>query len=387
MAAVMVPAGIPGPLHPGYIDDGRVGTAGVTTSYGAYLLAVTFAVLVLGRVSDVTGRRAAALVSLAVGAAACILMLDVQSSEALVAGRLVQGVAAGMTMTGVGAMVVDLRAPGRSQLASLVTSATPTVGVALGAIGSGVAISQLSAPDRFLYLAAVTATVVAAAGIVLSPETVAVEPDRRARLRQLTHHLRPTVAVPTEVRPLFAGAAAAYLAAWTLGGFYQSLGPSVAQTTFPAAGPIFWGFVVASMLGSTVLGGPLTSRLTPRTAGLTGLATFMAGVIGILVALEVASGEAFLAASVTAGIGFGASTSGSMRAVVARLGGASVAGTLAAIYLVSYVFASVPAFGGGLLVEQHGLQRMVPWYAGLVIILALAAAVVLVRTGRRGDPA
>ncbi|MCK5892578.1 MFS transporter [Aeromicrobium sp.] len=383
MAAVMLAAGAPGPLHPVYIEAGRVGTAGVTASYGAYLLAVTFAVLVLGRVSDVVGRRPAALASLAGGAAACLVMLDVQSTQALVMGRLVQGVATGMAMTSIGAMVVDLRAPGRHQLASLVTSATPTGAVALGAVASGVAISRIDVPDRTLYTAAIVLTAIAAVGILLAPETVRPPAAPTHRARELARNLRPTITVPSSVRPLFAGAAAAYLAAWTLGGFYQSLGPSLAQSTFPSAGPVFWGLVVASMLGSTVLGGPLTSRLAPRAAGLCGLATFVTGVVGVLLALEWRSGAAFLAASVVAGIGFGASTSGSMRALVARLGGESVAGTLAAIYLVSYTFASIPAFGGGLLIERHGFAAMMPWYAGLVILLAAAAAVVLVTTGRR----
>lgn len=374
LVTVMMTAGIPGPLQPTYVSTTPVTTVGITAAYAAYLLAATFAMLVLGR-------RPTALLALATGMAGCIAMLDVQSTAPLVIGRALQGISTGLAMSGIGAMVVDLRTPERHLLASLVVSASPTVGVALGAIASGVALEMHPGRTDTAYLVLLVLMTVLAVGVLCSAETSTPPPE--GRVVAVARAVRPRVAVPEAARPLFLAAVASYFAAWVLGGFYQSLGPSLAELAFPSTGPIFAGFTVAAMLGLTVAGGPLTSRLAPETGTLVGLGVLAASVVAVLLAVELRLAPLFIVASMTAGIGFGACTAGSMRSLLARIGSTSPAGLLAATYLTTYVLATVPAFGGGLLVARHGLATMVWWYGGLVIALAAIGAALTRRGARR----
>jgi MFS family permease len=76
-------------------------------------------VLILGSLSDHVGRRPVIITALAVDAAACILFLLAHGAGALFAARALQGVAAGLAATALGAAPLDLRPAG--SLAPLVS--------------------------------------------------------------------------------------------------------------------------------------------------------------------------------------------------------------------------------------------------------------------------
>jgi MFS family permease len=197
--------------------------------------------------------------------------------------------------------------------------------------------------------------------------------------------MRPRLAVPPRQRSLFAGVVAAFVAAWTLGGFYQSLGPRFARDLLYGDTYVFAGLVVASVLAVTATGGPLTGALAPRRATLVGLATLAVGTVTLVWALSMHQTAAFFVASFVAGAGFGAATTGAMRSLLADVHNTEVAGIFSAVYLVSYLGAAVPAFLGGRLIPPFGLMKVTVGYAGLVLALALAAAVIVTVTGRAAD--
>jgi MFS family permease len=382
MTAMFAAAGVPAPLYSVYEEEFGITAAGITGSYAAYIVSAALAMLCGGRLTDHLGRRPVVMVTLATAVAACVVLLRLEGPGMLVLGRVLQGVVVGVAMSGVGAYVVDLRRPGTTFLASLVASASPTLGVGLGAVGSGLLVDYAPWPRHLAYVVTAAVLLLCLCGVLLSRETVAL-PRGLVDWRQARGSLRPRLAVPARKRRMFLGVIGAFLASWTLGGLYQSLGPSFATELLHRDEHLYAGLVVASVLATTATGGPLTSRMAPRTGTLAGLALLCAGMVAILLTLRYEQPVLFLAASVAAGAGFGAATTGSMRSLLRDAHSTEVAGLLAAVYLVSYLGAAVPAFFGGRLVEPLGLLHTAYAYGALVVALAVVAGIVAVASSRK----
>lgn len=102
-----------------------------------YFVCAVFALLVLGRLSNHHGRRPVSIAALLIAIAGCLTLLWVHSSLPLLLGRALQGLAAGLASSAIGAYIVDT-APRRSRwLVAAVTTAGATVGLALGVFLSG----------------------------------------------------------------------------------------------------------------------------------------------------------------------------------------------------------------------------------------------------------
>ncbi|AXJ10228.1 hypothetical protein CFN17_11835 [Arthrobacter sp. PM3] len=114
----------------------------------AYFACAVFALLVLGRLSNHHGRRPVSIVALLLAAAGCLTLLWVHSYLPLLIGRSLQGLAAGLASSAIGAYIVDTppRRPRRRVLA--VTTAPATVGLALGVFLSGPLVEFAPTPGR-----------------------------------------------------------------------------------------------------------------------------------------------------------------------------------------------------------------------------------------------
>lgn len=382
ITATFAAAGAPAPLYSVYQEGFGVTAAHITGSYAVYIVAAAAAMLCCGRLSDHLGRRPVVVVSLLVAMAGCLVLMRLDGPGMLIIGRILQGLVVGTAMSGMAAYVVDLRRPGTTFLASLVASASPTLGVGIGAVVSGVLVDHAPAPRVLVYVVATVLLMFCLVGVLFSQETVDLPGKRPDRMGAVSS-LRPRLAVPASKRPTFVGVIGAFVASWTLGGLYQSLGPIFATELLHRDEHVYAGLVVASVLAMTTAGGPITSRLEPRTGTLVGLALLMAGMIAIVLTLKHEQPGLFLVASVIAGIGFGSATTGSMRLLLQDTDTTEVAGLLSAVYLAAYLGAAVPAFFGGRLVAPLGLLHTAYAYGALVIVLALVAGVLAVASQRR----
>lgn len=376
LGVLMASIGSPAPLFVEYERRYGLTSSAVSSSFCAYILVAAGSMLIAGRLSDHVGRRAVAVVALVSGIVGCLLLIRVDGAAVLITARIVQGLGAGLGMTTLGAFVVDLRRPGKAFLASLVTSASPMLGVALGAMVSGLLVDLGPSPFTLVYLVFALLLGASVVGVVLSPET-------SARLPGAWSSLRPALAVPGRMRALFGAAIATFVASWSLGGFYQSFGPSIAVRDLGQDSHFVAGVVVASVLGMTVVGGPLTSRLTGRGSGLLGLTALAVGVSAAAIALGHGSVGLFFAGSIVAGVGFGAACTGATRSLVASARPEEVAGVISAVYLVSYLGAALPSFLAGRFADRYGFPAVVDGYAVFVVVLAVAGGLLLVRLPRQ----
>src|SRR5260370_40538988 len=84
---------------------------------------------------------------------------------------------------------------------------------------------------------------------------------------------------------------------------------------------------------------------------------------------------ALLAGTVIAGVGFGSTFSGILRALLPTAAPDQRAGLLSAFYVQSYLAFSLPAVAAGLSVPLIGLSTVAYLYGGVIILLAVISMI------------
>src|SRR4051812_43010165 len=125
------------PLFNVYRAEDGFSNAGIAMTVVAYSAATLTTLLVLGRLSNHVGRRLTSIASIGLLVLGCLLLLDVHHIDILVAGRLVMGLGAGLASSSLTSYIVDAAPARPSWLASVASSQTVMLGLAVGAIASG----------------------------------------------------------------------------------------------------------------------------------------------------------------------------------------------------------------------------------------------------------
>lgn len=353
----------PTPLYAIYAAEWHFSPITTTVVFGAYAIAVLLALLVLGRVSDYTGRRPVLLAALGVQVAATVVLATAGGVDALLTGRVLQGLATGAALGALGAAMLDVD-PARGALAN---AAAPGVGTGAGSLVSGLLVQYVPAPTHVVYLALVAVFVLQGIGVAVSPETSARKPGLRAALV-------PELAVPRGTRGPLLAAAPILFAVWALSGLYGSLGPALARQLSGSASAVIGGLAFFLLAVVASLTAVALSRIPPRTVMLCGIVATTAAAAGTLAAVEESSAAGFFASTVVAGIGFGAGLQGAFRTVIPLVPPHERAGVLSVLYIVSYCGMGVPAIAAGVLVVHGGgLISAARDYALFLIVLAVAA--------------
>jgi MFS family permease len=368
----------PTPLYRLYQARWGFSAATLTAVFAVYVLFLLMTVLIFGSLSDHVGRRPVIIAALAVDTAACILFVLAHGVGALFAARALQGVAVGLAATALGAALLDLRPAG--SLAPLVTSNGGTVGLALGALGTSVLVQYGPAPAHLVWWLLLAAFL---AAIVL----VAATPEPGTRRPGALASLRPDVSVPRPARATFARAAPCLVAVWALGGFYLSLGPSLAAQLSGSPNPL-WGGVIAFLLtGPGAVTASVFRNAAPPAVMLGGCLGLLGGAVVTIAAIVTSTPALLLLGTALAGLGFGPANVGAYRVIMARAAASDRAGLIAAISIVNYLAFGLPALIAGIATTHFGLHHTALAYSVAVALLAAAAAAGVLFEGGDGTRA
>ncbi|MEU6646836.1 MFS transporter [Saccharomonospora sp. NPDC046836] len=340
LGTVFAAAGSPVSLYETYRLQDGIDTGQLAVVAASYFIAVAVALLFFGRISDHLGRRPVAFAALGFAAAGCLLMLDVHTAVPLVVGRALQGLGGGLASSAVTAYIVDTAPTKPAWLASVVTGTVPMFGLPAGAVLSGALVQYGPAPRVLIYLVIVALLVMCAVLVALSPETV-------SRVPGATRTIRPHISVPRNSRRVLPYAAAVIVGTWVMGSFYQAFGPAVADDQFGTTNALIAATVFASIMLLNPLGGLLTGLLSPARKQRLGMAVFLAAIIAVVINLATGATVPFLIGSLIAGAGWGAAFSGSVQSLLHGTDPQDRAGTLAAVYLISYSSAAIPGLLAG----------------------------------------
>lgn len=359
----------PSPLYALYREAWGFSALMLTLIFAVYAFALLAGLLVFGALSDHLGRRPVLLAALVLELASLVLFRYAADVPWLLAARTLQGLATGIATATLSAALLDLN----RERGALINSVAPMLGMALGALGAGVIAQFVATPAPVIFEALFVLLALQALATLALPETA---PRRDGAWGAM----RPRLAVPAHVWPTMHRILPMNSALWALGGFYLSLGPSLARSVTGITAPL----VGASLIATLVLSGALSIlalRLRDPAQVLRWAA--IASVLGVAATLSgvLAHSAALLyVGSVVAGLGFGAGFNASVRSLVPLAPPDQRGALMASFFVFSYLAFSVPALVAGLAAGLLGLEPTALGY-GLVLI-ALCALVL--RPAARG---
>ncbi|MFF7498128.1 MFS transporter [Streptomyces lavendulae] len=377
LVALLAASSAPTPMYALYQAAWHFSAMTLTVVFSAYVLALLVALLTAGTLSDHLGRRPVLAGALLAEAVAMAVSAAAQGVPELIAGHSLQGLATGVATSAAGAALLDFEAPDRPGRAAVANGIMPVAGMAVGVLVSTALVQYAPAPTRTVYLLLLVLFIAQAAAVRLTPETARTESGtwRPIRLLHLLHLLRPTITVAPASRPGLALAAPGIVAAWALGGFYSSLGPSLARLIAPHAAHATGGLVFFTLTAAAGLAGHAARALPARTVSLAGAALLIPGALLTLAAPHLHSLLALFAGTALAGAGFGGVTQGALRLLLRPAAPGERAGSLATYYALSYLAMSIPVVLAGLLTNLYGLQASVALYGATVVALTLTGLI------------
>ena len=352
------------PLYRVYEDKFSFGPPTLTLLFTVYIVVLLATLLLFGSVSDYTGRRSVMLAGLALGAAGCGLFLIAHGIGLLFAARALQGVAVGLISGAASAALFDLRPNGGA--ASLVSSAAPTGGQALGAIGASVLAQYAPAPTHLVWWLLLGAFMTGVVAILAMPEPGTVRPG-------VVSSLRPHVGVPQAARGAFATAVPALVGIWALAGFYLSLGSSLAAQLLHSMNLLWGGILIFLLTGLGAAASALLTRKNPSAVMLGGCLALIVGALVTFASIDTRTPAVLFVGTAIAGLGLGPAFMGVYRATVAAAAFDDRTGLITAIYIVSYLATGIPAVLAGIATSHYGLRKTALVYSVAVAVFAAVA--------------
>jgi MFS family permease len=371
LVLMLAASGVPSPLYRVYQEEFGFSSGVLTTIFGVYSFALLASLLVVGGLSDHVGRRPVLVAAFVLEAAAMVLFLAADGVGWLLAARVVQGLATGALTSALGAALLDLQHRDKP-LGAFINSASPGLGLSVGAVGAGLLVQFVPSPTDWVFGALTVVFLLAAVGTYLLPES-------SPRLPGALASLRPQVHVPPAHRRAFLVAVPILAACWALGGLYASLGPSLVADVFGIDNHLVGGLLILALNGTGILGSVALRTSPPERALLVGALVFTVGVAGTVGAVFVGSAAMLFTSAVVTGFGFGAAFLGAVATITAGVAPGHRAGLLAAVFVVGYLAFSVPAIAAGIASGEFGLTRTTEVYGAVVVLLALLAVAGLLR--------
>jgi len=346
----------------------------VTAIFSVYAVAVLATLLVVGRLSDVVGRRPLLLAGAALLVASALLFALARSALWLFAARALQGVATGTLIAAAGASLVELSPPRQRPRAALMNTVAFLTGAAAGSLAFGVMVQFLPSPTVLPYVLEIAldgGALLAVAVLVI--ETVTPGEHARWRLQ------RPSV--PRAILRPFVVSSVTMGVGWSLGGVYGALSPTMTRQILHVSSHLVAGAVLCTF---NLVGGVaqlLRRRHGARGSMLAGLALVALGAALIQLAFTARSSLLLFLATLFGGAGAGMAFVGSLALVNELAPAARRAEALAAYNLVGYLALSLPVIGVGLLTSALGLRTASLVFCCLLVAAAGLLALPLRRVG------
>lgn len=374
LVLVFFASGSPIPLYNSYRVEDGLSNADLAITTVLYLATTATTLLVAGRLSNHLGRRPVAIGTVLIASGGCVLFLNVHDVGTLVTARMLQGLACGLASTTLGAYVIDTAPPRPAWLPATITSNAPPFAIPLGALVAGTLAQYAPLPRVLTFSVVGAALLVVAVLLAFCPETVTRSPGAIASLR-------PRVLIPRGTGRLFFAAGAAFVAGWSISGFYQAFAPTLTADHLGTSNALVIAVVFSSIVLLSPLGGALSGRMLPATAVRAGLAVFAVAVVAIVYFVHAGQIIPFLLVSFIAGAAQGVSSTGGMRAVLAGATTEQRSGVLATVYLISYSGAAVPGLIAGQLSAIVPLDTLVLGYGAISVAAAIVSVTVIRNPG------
>jgi MFS family permease len=366
IAVAFYASATPSPLYGVYQAQWHFSTPVLSLVYATYAIGVLVSLLLVGSLSDQTGRRPVLAWSLAGLLVSAVVFTAASSVAWLFAARALQGLATGAALGAAGAALIDLHPTANTRTAALVNGVVALGGLGIGALFSSALVEYLPAPRVVPFVVVATMIVLLLALVGAMPEPIS------QKGRAVIRPQRP--GIPPETRGPFALAALGVIGSWSIAGVYLALGPALAGHLLHTHNELAGGAAAAALMGAGALAQITGRNLPNRTLTVAGSVLVALGMA--LTATAVAAGSApfFLAASALGGVGFGLAFMGALRHLSAAIPADRRAEVMSAFYVVGYLSLALPAVAAGIVAGAVGLSETFELFSAGVVVIALVVA-------------
>jgi MFS family permease len=377
-AVAMMGTTLPTPLYPLY--DDAFGLAAVLTPviFATYALGVVATLLLFGYLSDEIGRRPVMAAALCLSVASAATFLVAGGLTALLIGRVLSGLSAGIASGTATAWLVDLAGRRGKHHATLVAVAANIGGLAMGPLVAGLLAGLAPAPLRLPFVVNLVVLVPALAGVLVAPETLAVN-DRRIKLRM------QNMRVPADVADIFAPAATVGVCAFAVAGVFSAVAPEFLGNELGDRSPVHAGLLVFVFFAMSAAGQLTVNRMPKRSGLAVGCVVLLAG-LGLLAAALAARSTLllFLSAAVS-GLGQGLPVGFGLGAINDKVGNRR-GETDSAYFVLLYCGVALPVVGVGFVALPVGMVTAGLLFCAIVGVCVLGVLYTLRRQSVRQGP-
>lgn len=360
IAALYAGSTILTPLYPLYRTTFGISALTVTIVYAVYVIGNLAVLFLFGRLSDQLGRRVITLIAFGLTIVSALVFLFATGMVSLLAGRAINGFAAGLGAGALTAWIAELEPQKNRARAAVVASGGNLAGLAVGGAISGLFAQYLPAPLRaifVLYLAALLLMTLLVRGV---KETV---PRKAHSFAELD--LRPRLGVPADIRLQFIAPACMAFAAFAIGGFFSALTPGLITRELHISNVAVIGGIVTLFFAVACVVAALSRRLASWSAMFSGAGCVFPAV-GLLIRAELLHSMPMLAvAAAVGGAAMALSYRGSLQVVNEIAPQEKRAEVVSSYLMMCYLGNALPVLGVGLLATAlapptaHGIFAIV----------------------------
>lgn len=365
---IMAGVTLPTPVYVFYETTWGMSATEITLIYAVYIGPLVIALLTVGGISDIIGRRPVLVTCFAIAALGMVIFAFAQDASWLVAARMTHGLATGGVLGALASGAVDWAPAKHPTWGSVAASAGPVFGLAVGGLASGVIVDTIIDPTQTIYF------VFAAIFLALAIWTIVIREPPPAGGNLLRSFI-PRMGVPRGARIAFLWLVPATLVIASAGGQFNALAPTIMSTMLDTHSSALAGAVLAVLHVSSALGALTGGRLSPRTLVLTGMTSLAVGVTGSLLCLLAAWPPGYVVGAALSGYGVGTTFLGCVKGATALAPAGHRAAILSTVNLTNFIGLTIPLIVAGIAVGLVGVPATIVWYT--VAQLSLIAVAVL----------
>ena len=369
---MMAAASAPSLFYPQIAEQLGLVPVATTLVFAVYTFTLLAALLYLGPLSDYIGRRPVVTAGSLALALSLAMFWFADSLATLLVARALQGLAAGLLIPALSAMMIDFEPPSHPNIAALWNTIGPMIGLGTGALGAALLLDLTPEPTTAVFGPLVLAFLTVAATVWSTPELV---PKTRIRRGDL----RPRFMVPLHLRRMFTAGVPAIIAGWATNGLFLALGAGLVGSELGGSTHTHAGIVIFALAISGITASSVLQRRSARTISLYATSALAFGTAASIVALALGSYPAYVVSVAIVGSGFGTAFLGVLRTLMPHTASSERAAVMAVIYTVAYLAFGVPTIVAGLLVPVLTLSGTMTVLGAIIIALSLAATVLRLR--------
>lgn len=339
----------------------------LTLVYAVYVVGNLGALLFFGRVSDVIGRRPAALAAMGVAVVSALFFLFAENLAWLDIARILSGLGIGVGAGAGTAWLAELIEGKDKSRAAIITTSTNFIGLGVGALMAGLLAQYAPWPLRLTFAVYLVLLALVTVLIWRTRETV----SSPGRLSDVS--LRPRLSVPDNIRAQFVAPAVTGFGAMALVGFYAALAPSILVqqlhvTNHAEAGGLFFELSIVAAI--TIVA---TARLASRSTMLAALVLMIPAVALVVAAQIYASMVLMIAATAVCGAAAALGYRGGLQVVNQIAPADHRAEVVSVFFICCFCGNALPVIGIGVLSSLANAAVASLAFAGMIIVFSLVA--------------